>query len=354
MKFKIILFFQIFIFSCQENEYVNQDYIDSHIIFSSRRWWNYDICITNTYDGSITQLTKNQWIDFNPSASPDGKKISFVSDRDGNREIYIMDLEWLDGYERGRGNNLKNISNSKESDWTPVFSPIENKIAFSSYFPENDNYDIFIMNSDGGKKINLTNSSSYEKFPQFSPDGSFIVYQGWQKGKMDIFFVGLLDQNNINITNNLKSNDILPIGNAFSPDGRFIVFTSQREGNSDIYIMNIDGSNMQQITKDLSSDTEPTFSSTDDLIVFTSERDGNREIYLYDLNSKLLKNLTNNPGNDWNPRFYPDNRKIVFQSDRDGNWEIYTMSLNGKEQKNISNHSSTDYSFIVLPQNNLK
>ena len=58
-----------------------------------------------------------------------------------------------------------------------------------TYFPENDNYDIFIMNDDGTNKENLTNSLGYEKYPQFSPDGSFIIYQGWQKGKKEIFFI---------------------------------------------------------------------------------------------------------------------------------------------------------------------
>ena len=65
------------------------------------------------------------------------------------------------------------------------------------------------MNIDGSNKENLTNTNSYEKFPQFSPDGSFIVYQGWQKGKMEIYFLGLLDRNNVNITKNINSHDIL-------------------------------------------------------------------------------------------------------------------------------------------------
>ena len=57
-----------------------------------------------------------------------------------------------------------------------------------------------------------------------------LVYQGWQKGKMEIFFLGLLDKNNINITRNTLSNDIISHGNSFSPDGQSIVFTSERDG----------------------------------------------------------------------------------------------------------------------------
>ena len=45
------------------------------------------------------------------------------------------------------------------------------------------------MNEDGTDKENLTNTPSYEKFPQFSPDGSFLIFQGWQNGKMEIFLL---------------------------------------------------------------------------------------------------------------------------------------------------------------------
>ncbi len=338
--------------SCENSSISQNEYIDPHIIFSSRRWWNYDIFISDIYGGHMTQLTKNKWIDFNPSISNDSKKLLFVSDRDGNRDIYITNLEWIDGHMKWRGTELSNLTNSKENDWTPSFSPVENKIIFSTYFPENDNYDIMLMDDDGGNKENLTNTSNYEKFPQFSPDGSYIIYQGWKSGNMEIFFLGMLDRNIINVTRQPRFNDIVSHGNSFSPDGEFIVFTSDRSGNRDIFITSIDGSEVEQLTSHESNDYEPTFSPDGESIIFTSERDGNKEIYLINLLTKNIKNLSNNTGDDWNPRFYPDNQKIVFQSTRDGNWEIYIMNLNGKNQKNLTNHPSTDYSYIVLPLNN--
>ncbi len=350
-KYKTTIIYTIILLliGCEETNVVKPAYIDPHIIFTSRRWWNYDIYISDIYGSKITHLTKNKWIDFNPSISLNGEKIAFVSERDGNREIYIANLKWMDGYTQWTANNLINLTNSKENDWTPTFSPVEGRIAFATYFPKNDNYDIFIMNDDGTGKENLTNTSSYEKFPQFSPDGSFIIYQGWQRGMMDIFFTNILDKNRINLTKSIKSNDIVSHGNAFSPDGQSIVFTSDRDGNRNIYLMKIDGSEIEKLTKHESNDYEPTFSPDGESIVFTSERDGNKEIYIIFLETKKIKNLTNNSGDDWNPRFHSDNQKIVFQSTRDGNWEIYIMNLNGEKQINISNHSSTDYSFAILP-----
>ena len=353
MGFKSFLLFTLFLLiGCENTTNTQPSYIDPHIIYSSRRWWNYDIFIGDIYSGHITQITRNKWIDFNPAISNDSKKIAFISDRDGNREIYIADISWVDGYNQWKVTNLLNISNSVENDWTPVFSPTDDLIAFSVYFPKDDNYEIFTMNYDGENKQNLSMSSGYDQFPQFSPDGSFIVYQGWERGKMEIYFTNLLENNRINLTRNVNAHDILPHGKAFSPSGELIVFTSERDGNRNIYLMNVNGLNLKQITSHESNDYEPVFSPDGKSIVFTSERDGNKEIYLFDLELKNLKNLSKDSGDDWNPRFYPDGNKIIFQSTRDNNWEIYMMNFNGSNQKNLTNHPSTDYSFVVLPLTN--
>ena len=339
---------------CSKTGVVEDPYIDPHIIFTSRRWWNYDIFIADVYGGHMIHLTKNKWLDFNPAISNDGSKLAFVSDRDGNREIYALDLIWMDGYTQWEGRNLTNITQTAGHDWTPKFSPTNEKIVFTTYFPATDNYDVFIMNADGSDKQNLTNSPYYEKHPQFSPDGSFIIFQAWQKGKMEIFFSNLLDGNIINLTRNTAFHDIIPQGNAFSPDEQEIVFTSERDGNRNIYIMNIDGTNQIQLTDHSAADYEPVYSPDGLSIIFTSERDGNKEIYIMNNNGLNLKNLSNNPADDWNPRYYPDNHKIVFQSLRDGptNWEIYMMTLEGKRQTNLTNHPRTDYSFVILPLKN--
>tara|TARA_B110000438_G_scaffold301275_1_gene355743 strand:- start:438 stop:1517 length:1080 start_codon:yes stop_codon:yes gene_type:complete len=341
----------LIIVSCENFSSIEKLNLDPHIIFTSRRWWNYDLFITNIYGDQITHLTKNEWLDFNPAISASGNKLAFVSNRDGNREIYIMDLIWRDGYKQWEAQNLINITNSVENDWTPNFSPVTDKIVFSTYFPSNDNYDIFTMNSDGSGKKNITNTSFYEKNPQFSPDGSFILYQGWKRGKMEIFFVNLLENNNINISKNSSSNDIISQGNAISPDGQKVVFTSDRDNNKNIYIMNIDGSNLKQLTFDIADDYEPIFSYDGLSIIFTSNRDGNKEVYLMTNEGLEIENISNNSADDWNPRIFPDSKKIIFQSLRDGpsNWEIYIMNIDGSSQKNLTNNPSTDYSYVILP-----
>lgn len=66
-------------------------------------------------DGSnITRLTNNEASDSDPTVSPDGSRIAFISDRDGNREVYVMNA---DGSEQTR------LTTSDADEWTPIWSP---------------------------------------------------------------------------------------------------------------------------------------------------------------------------------------------------------------------------------------
>ena len=73
------------------------------------------------------------------------------------------------------------------------------------YEPKDDNYDIYIINSNGQNKRNLTARPGYEIMPKFSPDGSFIIFQSWQFGVKEIFFINLLEGNEINLTRVAKN-----------------------------------------------------------------------------------------------------------------------------------------------------
>tara|TARA_Y100000590_G_scaffold452258_1_gene595011 strand:- start:644 stop:1753 length:1110 start_codon:yes stop_codon:yes gene_type:complete len=351
MPVNIMLIIFLSLQSCEKSGVMKNPYIDPQIIYSSYRWWNYDIFISDIYGGHTTHLTKNKWIDFNPSISYDGTKLAFISERDNNREIYIMDLVWLDGYAQWEGKNLQNLTETNGNEWSPRFSPNGKKLTYSFYEPNKDNYDIFIIDTDGANKKNLTARPGYEILPQFSPDGSFIIFQSWQFGVKEIFFINLLEGIEINLTAKPSSNDILTDGNSFSPNGEKIVFCSDRDGNKNIYIMNSNGSDQIQLTSNLGADYNPVFSPDGSSIVFTSNRDGNSEIYIMDYDGSDIKNISNNSAEDWNPKYF-SNDKILFQSMRDGNWEIYIMKIDGSGQKNLTNHPRTDYSFIVLPNNN--
>ena len=306
MKYKFTYtLFLLFIFSCvDKDKSVYSSYNNPKIIYSGYKWWNYDIISVDIFGNDLSHLTRNSWTDTEPIASPNGTQLIFASDRDGNREIYSLDIAYVGGYYNWKTENLKNLTNDPYFDGDFSFSPDGKKIIYLKYFPENDNYDIYQMDNDGTNKKNISNTSWYEKKPIFSPDGSNIIYQSWKYNNAEIFFTHLIEGNQENISKS-GGDDLIFFGNPFTPDGQQIIFSSNRDGNSEIYKMDLDGTN--------------------------------------------VVNLTSNQARDWNPKVYPDNMKIIFMSDRDGNWEIYSMDMNGANQINLSNNPRTDFSFSFLP-----
>ncbi len=223
-------------------------------------------------DGENQQrLTNNPSSDYSPSWSPDGKRIAFVSDRDGHvdangwltAEIYVMDDD---------GGNPQNLTNNPSDDRTPSWSPDGKRIVFSS---DRDmgkgeaahNVEIYVMDADGKNQQRLTKNLTEDKDPSWSPDGERIVFRARRPGH----FIG--------------------------EDG--ITY--------EIYVMDADGQNEQRLTENRVFDEDPSWSPDGKRIVFWSNREAdieNTEIYAMDADGGNPQNLTNNPHGDANPAWF--------------------------------------------------
>jgi Tol biopolymer transport system component len=101
-----------------------------------------------------------------PAWSPDGEKIAFESNRDGNSDIYVMNVD---------GSNIRRLTTDPAIDCRPAWSPDGTKIAFQSQ--RSGHWDIYIMNADGSNQIALTRDSAFDASPTWSPDG---LRKGWK------------------------------------------------------------------------------------------------------------------------------------------------------------------------------
>jgi Ca2+-binding RTX toxin-like protein len=140
-----------------------------------------EIFIMNPDGTELKQLTFNTVDDSQPTLSPNGQKIVFVSsgaqfsNPQGDDEVYIMNSDGSDSQ------NLTDTSGSIE-DLQPDFSPSSKKIVYKSFGaqssnPEGDD-EIYLMNSDGTDQQNLTDTtgSTLDFDPDFSPSGKKIAY----------------------------------------------------------------------------------------------------------------------------------------------------------------------------------
>ena len=261
-------------------------------------------------------------------------KIAFISNRDGNQEIYVMNAD---------GTNPTRLTFTSANELAACWSPDGAKIALTS--ERDGNPEIYVMDADGTNTTRLTNNSAFDGVdPQcWSPDGTEIAFISNRTGNMEIY---VMDPNGSGPTN-LTNHSADDIGPTWSPDGTQIAFASYRDGisNPEIYVMDADGTNQSRLTNNSVPDSNPSWSPDGTKIAFSSVRDFagiNQDIFVMNADGTNQTNLTNIASADESADWSPDGTKITFASYRDGTPEIYVMNANGSGQTNLTNNSATD------------
>ena len=293
-----------------------------------------EIYVMNASDGSGQKnLTDNSAVldELFPQFSPDGTKIAYQSEGiqdsnpQGDSEVYVMNAD---------GSGQTNLSNNGPyvEDYSARFSPDGQKVAYTSigdseYNPEGD-ADIYIVNADGSNQKNLTNNAGpvSDQSPVFSPDGQKIVYTstGEQasnpEGDEEVYVMNSDGNKRKNLTNNgldadgFGANDWTHFAE-FSADGQKILYashgvqTSNPEGDFELYAMNLsDGSAKKNLTDNGPGVDEwhGVFSPDGQTILYSSQGaqasnpEGEAELYLMNaLDGSAKKNLTNNTARDF-------------------------------------------------------
>ena len=256
--------------------------------------------------------------------------ILFVSDRDWNSEIYVMDID---------GNNPRNLTNNPKTDINPSWSPDKQQIVFQRSSnakgggddddaggkdkKEGGNNDIYVMDKEGKNLRQLTDHPSDDRHPTWSPDGKQIAFiSNRDGGKASVIYVMDTVGNNLRrLTNDVKFTWI--DSPDWSPDGKQIVFTSMvinkdaKEKSSEIYVINVGGKNPRQVAKNpkLTWTESPKWSPDGRQIIFSSGRTGNYEVYMMDSNGENLRNLTNHPAPDYQPSWFTPSTLSVSPAD---------------------------------------
>ncbi len=218
---------------------------------------------------------------------------------------------------------------------------VENgRVAFASF--EGSDWQIFTVNPYGTDINKLTDLSTNQFHPAWSPDGSRIAFdaQG-EDGRTEIDVMDA-DGSNIESLTEGPGWNYLPDS---SPDGTKIVFVSNRDGNDEIYVMNADGSGQTRLTDDPEEDLVPDWSPDGSRIAFQSNRNANNAIYVMNADGSGVTNLTDAPiSGEFDPAWSPDGARIAFVSDRDGNPEIYLMNPDGSGVTRLTDNPSHDWS----------
>ena len=309
-----------------------------------------------------------------PVWSPDGRRIAFVSRRDG-KALYVMNAD---------GSGLRIVARVRQLA-APAWSPDGRRIAFQGG-RDRQSLTLYVVNADGSGQRTLARRGNA---PAWSPDGQRIAFLSGTKlyvanadgsghrtlarvgngrtaslawspdGRKLLFLVehsfshsprcdfcsrlyvlnadgsGLRD-----LTQKLGMSRGPGAGPAsdpvWSPDGRMLAFV-RRNTRLGVYVVNADGSGVRNLTpKPMGAAyAAPAWSPDGRKIAFASERDGNSEIYLMNADGSAQRRLTDNLAYDGDPAWSPDGQKIIFVSNRDGRYAVHVMNADGSGQRSL-------------------
>ncbi|MDX2088388.1 MAG: Tol-Pal system beta propeller repeat protein TolB [Kofleriaceae bacterium] len=229
-----------------------------------------------------------------------GSKITFAAKGKKSSAIYAMDFD---------GQNAYAVSNNSSTNMFPAFSPSGGQIAYTSFMRNNP--DLYVGAAGGGRPKKLSSHRGMNTGAAWSPDGSKIALTLSKDGSPDIYVINASDGTLVRRITNDKAIDTSP---AWSPDGSSIAFVSDRNGGPQIFVAPASGGAAKQVSFNGSYNTTPTWSpkAGKRVIAYTTRDGGRYDIVTLDLDTKAMVRITQNEGNNEEPAFSPNGRAIAF------------------------------------------
>ena len=283
------------------------------VVFMSKRDGNAEIYIMNPNGSEQVNLTQHPAADYDPVWSPNGRQILFSSDRDGVFDLYLMDAD---------GSNVRKVFETTKYRVDPAWSPDGKQIAYAQGDPGKaiDQFGFrFVPYADLTLYIATVNGDSVEKLtdgfqPSWSPDGRKIA-----------FIVGGLKHTPLGIFDlRRRPHKVLLLKEApwifdpaWSPHNGEIVFAKldrvffDAQGFinfslANLYTVDTNGNGLHQVT-DETLCYKPTWSPQGNALIYAGKGGGTIQLFITDLNGNNPTQLTyegSNSSADWFDPFY--------------------------------------------------
>jgi TolB protein len=265
----------------------------ARILVECERGGNTDIFVMQADGSGMVNLTNHPAWDGTPAWSPDGTRIAFTSDRDGDSpQIYVMNAD---------GRDVVRLTVSNGIDMMPAWSPDGQKIAFVStrtytltleggQLMIDAGPEIWIMDADGGNPTRITSGQEDQAlYPTWAPDGLRLAYMN-VSDRIDLVVHVLGEELGRSLTADATFASWSP---AWSPDGRQLAFMAdEKSGGKEIYIVDSDGSNWKNLTNSPAAEADPAWSPDGQKILFISDRDGHAQVYMMDADGSNVTRVT--------------------------------------------------------------
>ena len=246
---------------------------------------------------SAAQAAPENFLNINPSWSPDGRRLVFESRRHGNVELYVIDVDGTG--ERRLTHSRANVENSH-----PSWSPDGGSIVFDSF--RGGVYHLYVIRPDGSGERRLTqgDNAGVEEFAR---------HPEW------------------------------------SPDGRFIAFDSRRDGNGEYYLIQPDGSGLRRLTNTPDANESHPAWTPDGEVILTAVSGETRTLSALDPRTGRTRRLFDTPVSRSSIAISPDRRHYFFHASADSTPRLHIATLDSAGASAITPRGNTSYEAAWSP-----
>lgn len=201
----------------------------AYVLFEERR--GSTVFLQDVFTGAREKVAAHEGINSAPAFSPDGRKLAMTLSKEGNPEIFVLNLE---------DKSLQRITRHRAIDTEPNWSPDGARLVFTS--DRGGSPQIYEADLRGGQPRRLTFSGSYSARPRHAPDGGglALVYGG--NGGYQIAYLDLQSRYLSVLTNNR-----LDESPSFSPNGSMIIYATKGAQGSELAAVSADGTVHQRL-----------------------------------------------------------------------------------------------------------
>jgi uncharacterized protein YjdB len=205
------------------------------------------------------------------------------------------------------------------SNTQPALSPDRTRIVFSSNRGDRDgNFDIFVMDADGGTPRRLTTEPGTDGEPVWTPDGASIVFTSSRTGAPQLYVISA-------DSGDARPLTTAPAGNlaaAVSPDGRTVAFVSLRDGGPRVYRIGMDGTGEARVGTGVLKEGAPAFLPGGELLYGVERSRNSREW-------RVVRAAAGSPPT---PIFDTEHPVVSLSASRDGERVIYVTARGNKPE----------------------
>jgi TolB protein len=266
-----------------------------------------------------------------PSVSPHGDAIAFVSNRDGNYDVYITTPD---------GAEVRRITNNPATESAPFWA-LDGRVVFSVW--ANGVSTVYAASSRSPEPTIIGTTPGRQ--PTISPDGKKLIYSAGQYPSMQIEEASLDGQN----VRQINKTPAAQVNAVYSPDQKQVAFArSDSTRQLQVFLMNADGTGERQVTRfaaEEGSPQWPAWSPDGSKLAIQSGKynrnapaENTAHIWVIDVKTGATTKLNahTTPYLDETPSWFPDGNRIAFQSNRSGRMEIWIMNADGTGAKQVS------------------